>query len=559
MSNVLQFKKDYNTYLKLALERAEKGDLAGALGFLFSAKAISNDYQILAKIADVYAEMGVLELSNKYWFYYLDKAPKEKQSVAIEELAINFFYMDEYIFSSYYFHKKLELDGYITKEGLDPEIIEFFSGEEMRKNAYHIAYPFDRADFSYDIRRGKRSLSVGDADSAVKIFSAIPSECLDEDGAGDFAIALLMLERVDQAIVVARNSLEKHGDNVTAYCNLSTAYDMKEDYGKSEYYYKKAKECAKGDKNEEYKIATCAIERLDHMVVKDCLEKILKDRPHDLGMRFFYGVALLNCGEVESAHEQFSKAYRLNPEEPVYKFFVNHSARLKDGAIEQSYTPLRYLKTLPEKVEEDWKKTIRELINNPSKIPSAIKKDHVKEKLEWGVASIDRELARECVYVLATAFNPYAKSLMLQMLKNSEIESSTKRVIVFALVVGGYKEKFSVADANMFFKIKPAKLNCEKQPNGSLYLSAYALCLSRIAFFGEEKLEKLAKVTDKVYSKLKDKITHEEVSNEELASLILLESKYQRFASEMSVLSIFDVSREKLKILKKIYKGENND
>ena len=47
--------------------------------------------------------------------------------------------------------------------------------------------------------------------------------------------------------------------------------------------------------------------------------------------------------------------------------------------------------------------------------------------------------------------------------------------------------------------------------------------------------------------------------SEELASLILLESKYQRFASEMSVLSIFDVSREKLKILKKIYKGENND
>ena len=161
MSNVLQFKKDYNTYLKLALERAEKGDLAGALGFLFSAKAISNDYQILAKIADVYAEMGVLELSNKYWFYYLDKAPKEKQSVAIEELAINFFYMEDYVASSYYFHLKLTTDGFVNRDKLDPEIIEFFSGEEHRKNSYYVAYPYDKADYSYTAKRGKRALASG--------------------------------------------------------------------------------------------------------------------------------------------------------------------------------------------------------------------------------------------------------------------------------------------------------------------------------------------------------------------------------------------------------------
>ena len=188
MSEILEFKKDQNIYIKLAEERAVKGDLTGALGFLFTAKAISETPEIIAKIADIYSEMGTPEMSNKYWFYYLDKAPKDKVTIAFEELAINYFYLDDFLCSSYYFHEKLTRDGVIAKEGLDPEIIEFFSGEELKNNAYHIAYPFERADFSYEIKQGKRALSVGDFERAVKVFSAIPKECLGEDGAGDYPL-----------------------------------------------------------------------------------------------------------------------------------------------------------------------------------------------------------------------------------------------------------------------------------------------------------------------------------------------------------------------------------
>lgn len=557
MGEILQFRKDQNTYIKLANERAEKGDLTGALGFLFCAKSILETPEVLEKIADLYAEMGNPELSNKYWFYYIDKAPKDKVTIAFEELAINYFYLDDFLCSSYYFHEKLIRDGVIAKEGLDPEIIEFFSGEEIKNNAYHIAYPFERADFSYELKKGKRALSAGEFEQAVKVFSAIPKECLGEDGAGDFAVAKLMVDDIDGAIEVARESLTLHGENLTAYCNLSTAFDMKEDFEKSEYYYNKAKACAKGDKNEEYKLATCAIERLDHTVVRNCVEKILSERPYDIAMRFFYGISLLNCGDKSGALEQLSLAYRLNPEDHVLKFYCKYVRELVESPqTAEDYSPIRYLKILPEKVATERSKKIKEIIANPSKIPFYVKKKEIREILEWGVYSEDKDVARECVYVLATAFNAYSKGVLLDVLKNNDVNTSTKRVIVYALIVAGFTDKFSVVDRNFHFRIRAKKLACEKKEGAELYLSAYALCFSRMVFSGETGLDKIAKVTDKIYSKLKDKISASEVSNEELASLILLECGFARFDSESSVMRIFEVSKNKLKLLKSLYKGE---
>ena len=88
---IIQFSSDESRYRKIAEAYAEKGDFSKALGFLLTAKSLSPSLEIITDIADCYADMGLMELSNKYWFLYLDKAPKEKVSLAYEELAINFF------------------------------------------------------------------------------------------------------------------------------------------------------------------------------------------------------------------------------------------------------------------------------------------------------------------------------------------------------------------------------------------------------------------------------------------------------------------------------------
>lgn len=553
---IIDFTVDVDRYRKIAEEYAEKGEYLKALGFLMTAKNECATIDVISDIADCYADMGLMELSNKYWFIYMDKAPKERVSVAYEELAINFFYMDNFLASGYYFHLKLNTDGFISKEGLDKEIIDFFSGEERRRSAYRIAYPFDRADYSYNSKNGKHAMAVGNFEEAVKIISSIPEECLDEDTAGDLAVSLFMTDRLDDAATVCRNSLSKHGDNVTAYSNLSTVYDMKEDFEKSEYYYKKALECSTGAKNEEYKIATCAIERKDHLMVKKCLEKILDERTYDLSMTFFYGMALANLGDYDGAYKAFSKAYKINPCDTVCKFFAEYFLDFSKEGDTKNILPLKYVKNFPEKIEKSYKKQIKNLVQNPEKIKSALKKSEVCDMLSWGLYSAEKETVRGCAFILSTVFTPYAKKVMLEALLDNDANVELKRVLIYALIVNGYKERFGVVAGSFHFKIKPRKLLFERQVDGGLYLSAYALCMSRVAFWEVEDLDKVGFTANAIYKKFSGKITEAEISNEELAALILSECKFKRFETDKEVMGLFEIKKSKLETLKKLLRGE---
>ena len=83
-----------------------EGNFEQALTCCFSALKNGADYTIYKAIATIYAEIGLYELSQQYWFYFLNTAPKDERTLAYEMLAINFFYMENYLASSYYFHQK---------------------------------------------------------------------------------------------------------------------------------------------------------------------------------------------------------------------------------------------------------------------------------------------------------------------------------------------------------------------------------------------------------------------------------------------------------------------
>ena len=127
-SKVVKFEPTIKNYLFLADRCYDRGSVSDALCYLFKAETIAPDSpEVLSAIADAYADLDMLELSNQYWYYYIDCASKEKQSVAFEEMAVNYFYMNRVFASGYWFHQKLARDGFISPELLDPEISAFFS------------------------------------------------------------------------------------------------------------------------------------------------------------------------------------------------------------------------------------------------------------------------------------------------------------------------------------------------------------------------------------------------------------------------------------------------
>ena len=557
MDKVLLFEKNALRYRKLAEECVEKEDFSRALEFLLSAKSLSQNLDVIMDLADLYADMNLLELSNKYWFIYMDKAPKDKVSIAYEELAINYFYLDNFWASSYYFHQKLTVDGYINKQGLSQEILDFFSGEELKKSAYKIVYPFDRADFSFEKKRAKRALSVGAFEDAIKVLESIPEPCVDEDTAGDLAVCYFMSDNLDKAEETCRKSLVMHGENVTAYCNLSTVYEMKEDYDNSNFYYQKALLNRKGGHGECYKIATCAIEREDHLTAKECLEDILEERPYEHVMRFFYGLSLANIGNFERAEEELLKAYRINPDDVAIKLHLDYVALLKNGGTDElNLLPFKYVKEVPTRISRKWVKKIKELVKAPETLQTALKNPQTKKIIKWGLLGNDTTLMRDCVYILSTVYNAYCRNLMLETMIDPEGGEELKRLLLYALIIKGEKSKFGVVAGSFYLKFKPKKLACEKFNDGWLYLSSYALCVSRVIFHDVEDLDQIAKACDKVYASLKGKITDADVTNEELGALMLSVSNLKRFDTDVAVMQLFTVQKEKLNLLKSLIEGE---
>lgn len=562
MEKIIQFEKDASRYCALARARADSGDFEGALSFLFSAVSIGGaDLDVYADIADCYADMGLLELSNKYWFLYMDNAPKQKVSVAYEELAINYFYLDNYWASSYYFNKKLNTDGVISKEGLSPEIIDFFSGEERRRESYKIVYPPERADFTYEKSKAKRSIAVGMFEEADRILSNIPKECFDEETFGDLAVCRFMNDNLDEAEQACRSSLKLFGDNVTAFCNLSTIYDMRKDFEKSDYYYRKAISCKKGTKDEAYKIATCAIEREDHLTVLQTIDEILKDRPYEVSMRFFYALAKVNTGDAEGGLNEIKRAVAIDPSDIVIKYYYEYFRKMVSGEGDYlNLTPFKYVKALPEKVEDAWKKKVEALVKQPSKIESTIKKPEWMDILTFGLYSNDSEFMRSSVFLLSSSKSRFAKNLLRSALLESESREELKRVIVYVLIIDGVKEKFGVVYGSFYQKIRPRHVACEKDlEKGALFTSAYALCVSKCLVLDLEEIDKIGRACNKVYRKLKDKVSDAEVSNEDLAALMLSECKFGRFSEDVFVLRMFSVTKNKLKTLKKMMEGKKDD
>ncbi len=560
MGKVLNFVIDQNRYRNLAEKHAEKGDFFGALGFLFSARSVSENYQVIMDIAYLYSDMGLYDLSNKFWFLYIDKAPKDKISIAYEELAINYFYLDNFWTSSFYFHKKLDVDGHISKEGLDQEIIDFFSGEELRKSAYRLVYPFERADYSHNIKTAKHFLAIGAFNEAKKQLENIPYSIRSEETSGELALASYMTEDFETAEKVCRQSLEINGENVIAYCHLSTVCSMKKDIENAEFYYQKALQSRKSAKGEEYNLATCAIERGDHKTANQCLEKIVEERPYEISMRFFYGISFLNLYEYQKAYEQFKYSLMINPDDNVVYFYLNLAKELSDGEQKDAkILPLKYEKELPKKVVKRYIESIRKIALEPVKIIGQLKKKEVRQMIEWALFCSEGQVTRDALFILSTCNNPYCIKTIKNTLLDPEIREETKRVLIYIFIAMGRKEKFGVTVGNFYLKIKPKKLDCERAEDGEIYFSAYALCMARVVFWESENLDIIGTTIDRIFHAFSGIITEADVTNEELAGFLLSECKFKWVKNEKDVKKLFDISTEKLHKLQSIYRGEKND
>ncbi len=549
MDEIVAFKKSEEIYYKLAEKNLEEGKLEKALGLLFSALSINkNSYETFGKIAEVYSEMGQFDRAIEYWFRYLNKAPEDKQSIAFEELAVNFFYQDKLYEAGYYFHKKILKDGFVTREGLGEEIEDLLLGSEKSdRRAYHIAYPFDKADYKYELELAKKAFNLGDYKKAVSIYDRVPFECTDEESFGDLAVSHFLEGEEEEAIEACRQSLKINGENVTAYCNLCTNYHNKGDYDKSAYYYKKALSLFDRGKEQSYLVASCAIEQNDHMTANFCLEKIISERPYDILMRVYYGISFLNSGDYESAKEQFDTGLRLNPFDREVKYLSDLASRLIDKCAKAGeFLPLKYQKEYPEKVIKAFRKIISDLITEKVQLKTLKKQENIDAVL-WGLTGPDELINKQCAVILWFADCVNGKKILTDNLLKIDVRSSVKRVIIYTLMIFGFTPKFSVMAGARFKKIKRPKLLCDGVAGGEKFVSAYATVIARASFWEIEQDDKFSKSVDRIYKNHKEIIEKLDVTIEELSVVLICESKIKELSNHRELCSFFGANEKRVK------------
>lgn len=558
---VLQFENGIEKYRALAEKHADADDLIGALGFLFSALKIERSPAVLMDIADLYADMALYELSNQYWFYYLDIVSEDKASVAYEELAINFFYMGNILASGYYFHLKIQADGYIRQEGLDKEILDFFSEQETRRKAYRVVYPIERADYTLELERAKRALTVGDYEKAVKLYSSVPEGAPQYNTAlSELSVATFLADDVDEAIKLSHKLIKENGESISACCNLSSMYAFKGDNDKRDYYFARALSLEPSGLEDQYKLATCSLENGQHQLGIEYLEKVLKERPYDVVMHLFLGLARINIGDYEGAERTLSHLLRIDPFDCVVDYYYRLAVKLKDGGSAGRLLPLKYIALVPSSVEKARIKKIESLFEEDVvKIRSELKKQSVVDLIVWGFSETEPQVAKTCALILAKADNPKAYSMLKDALMNTDVEPDVKRVIIHIIVISGKKDRYGVAARGFYFRFKPKKLPCEKAEDGALYFSAYAVCMSRMIFIDAEHMDKIAFSTDRVYKKLRSVIDPQQATKEEIAGIIASDIKLDGKLRDRDICAIFDINIDRFKKLKRLYNGEEND
>ncbi len=556
---VLAFTKNVKTYRELAKRSMIKGDYEKAFGFLFSALSIcKNPYEIYGDLADAYSETEQFEKATEYWFKYIDRAPEDKVSIAYEELAVNFFYQDKIFEAGYYFHKKILTDGFVSIEGLGEEIAEVLNYSGFDKGAYHIAYPYDRADYSYEKKLAKRSFGLGDYNSATKLFDKIPSECMEADAFGEKAVAHFLQGDDEKTLESCRESIRVNGENLIVYCNLSTYYFSKHDDEKSAYYYNKALEYFEKTAEQSYQMASCAIEQRDHKTANECLSKIVAERRYDVIMRVYYGISYINLGEYERAEEEFSFALRLNPFDRVLSFYVDLAKSLRLGEEKaQSLLPVKYNKEYPDKVARKFKRLIKDLINERREL-SILKKPENLDALYWGIYSNDETLNKECAILLWFAKNVRGDKILTSLLMDVELRSGVKRVIIYTLIIFGYREKFGVIAGNRFKKIKRAKLLCDKKKDGDVLVSAYATVLARVAFWEVDADEGIAEAINNLYENHLEEIERLALNAEEIAVIAICTCGAEELKNADEIAMVFGVKYSRIKDVINKVRGEGN-
>lgn len=496
---ILQFEKSADLYFKIASRKREEGDIEGCLSALFTAYNLSNDVDYLAEIAYEYAEIGDIQASNQYWFYFIINAPKSRWSEAYGELAKNCLDINDVITAALYANQRASLG-----EGIGDidfilelkEAVEQLIDEEIKFRL------IDTDRLKREIKstdRAGRYLGMKKFAEAYVILNDTDIKSLSIGECETYFYACELNQEYEQAEKVLNEMKERFPDDLRTLSASCIYYKTvgNEERAKCSFISL----LSYPEKDEEYFSELYNISCLfnDTKCARVAVTKLLNTKKYDSSLFFDNAFLFLYERDLQNAKKWFIKAYKFSPDNYIYRYYAK-KAMSEDANELLNFKIKDFVPILPDKV-------IKTAIKEFERITSPKAKGKIKYSVELEETIIcaleeynEKFLTNGLIRILKRC-DKKVERIFINYLVSTIASTSVKEKIIKAMLLCGYKKNIFVSEGNRLYCIKHGKSAFFHSKSNTVYKNIYISTISNSLCWDESYASKARKAINKVYLK----------------------------------------------------------
>ncbi len=519
-------------YYEKAMQKYDDGDFVGCLELLFTARELlddpycEDDLTLLLEIADTYAEMGLFDESNKYYFiltqynYSLDEV--------FYSLIKNFILAGDLELAVYYLNFGMEVGLLNSDDGFSLEELE-----DLMKPPPEKPRLMKESDSDYLLQVARQLVNSHDTDFAKQMLASVPPHSKNYVDAKNF-LALIEIGNgnAEKGIEHCDDVLELSPSDISALTAKLVARKMQGDEKEVEELKNALADMDITDLSDLGKAAMCMAEIGDSALTAKYCDRILKESPYERNIMLVGALAHANIGNRARAKDLIVSLCTVYG----YDYTAKYYARIIDAHDGKTTLPLTFVMDAAEKARriEKIEKALGQATNPIDFVRSYEEDEELFEAVMWSVYEECDATAVKVGKMISRSRKgfPFARRILLY----PDCPVVLKKAVFLQLFKTGSIFRLSVVNNGkllMFHPILP------KVTRRAELVDAYWQVYSALAFIEtdyDKKLNEWYKKAVAAFDKEKEKL-----NSAAIAALIAYRSQINKiFALDTYCCEVFD-------------------
>lgn len=430
MGQVLPFSRSAQEVRALAAKQMEQGHALKALELLrLSHEKAPDDAETVYALAEVYAGMGCLTLSNNAFFSLIEN--DDYAAVSFFGLGINFHAMQIDSLAHDCFVLSLQKD----PEGEHvPEAVEYLDSidesraphdpleSRLQKRMERVLAAMDKGNARLATRLTRRVLSIDRYNGGVHAMRAF---------------SLLAEGKEKEALVTARRAAKLAPDDLRAVCALASAQKAAGMHEAAHTALEKAYTQIQ-EPDDAQLVCQTACEMGAHAMVISLLSRIEEGLPYADEVLHSLAIAYHNTGQAEEAQKRWRLLRRIDPMDSIAAY---HLAQAESGTVPEE---LPYTRQVPLAEILNRLETLRKWVHEGT---DGLKRawderDDPEMLMRWGISCGETGIPQAMCSVLSTIGDEKARGVLRDVLYDVNAPSLLKHSALAALFTTGAQGPF---------------------------------------------------------------------------------------------------------------------